>query len=103
MTTLFEILIPVASNEGIAFDKDHNEKWADMVLKLAGGLTIFGPVDGYWRSPSGEVFKEQMMPVRIACSQEQIEQIADFSASHYKQQAIMYSLVSTNVIIKNYE
>ncbi len=103
MTFLFEILIPVSSNDGIEFGSYHHAKWDFMVVSLTGGLTRFGSVDGQWRSPSGEIFVEKMIPVRIACTQEQIDEIADFSAKHYKQQAMMYYLISSAVTIKNYE
>jgi hypothetical protein len=44
-----------------------------------------------------------MIPVRIACSREQIEAITDFSARYYEQRAMMFWKVSEEVYIKHYE
>lgn len=103
MTKLFEILIPVRDNDKLEFGFSHNVNWDNAVLVIAGGLTKYPPVKGQWISNSNELFSEDMIPVRIACSEEQIEEIADFTAKHYKQLAVMYYLVSNNVIIKSYE
>jgi hypothetical protein len=43
-----------------------------------------------------------MIPVRIACTQDQIETIADWTAKYYEQQAVMYYRVSDYVVIKQY-
>jgi hypothetical protein len=43
-----------------------------------------------------------MIPVRIACTAEQIDKIADMSANYYDQLAIMYFRVSDAVVIKSY-
>jgi len=40
--------------------------------------------------------------VRIKCTKEQINTIADFTASFYKQKAIMFYLISNEVCIINY-
>jgi len=101
--TLFEILIPVKNNKGVSFDYEHNRLWEDGVLGIAGGLTRLSAVDGQWISPLNEIIEEQMYPVRIACTQEHIEAIADFTAKHYNQISVMYYALSTKVIFKNYE
>ena len=101
--TLYEILIPVCDNGGVEFDAEHNAVWEDNVLDIAGGLTTLPVVNGQWSDPDGHAIREEMKPVRIACSEEQINDIADMTASHYKQLSIMYYTISTDVIFKNYE
>lgn len=64
---------------------------------------VISPIKGQWISQNGELFKERMIPVRIACSREQIDKIADITAKYYDQKAIMYYLISEEVTIKNYE
>ena len=43
-----------------------------------------------------------MIPVRIACSEEQIELISDITARFYVQEAILYYRVSDKVVIRHY-
>lgn len=101
--TLYEILVPTVRNNGRPFRLRHHRVFDKWVRKLCGGLTIFQPAKGQWLAPDGTVFSERMIPVRIACSREQIERIADFVAKHYEQLAVMYWLVSSEVAIKHYK
>jgi hypothetical protein len=61
------------------------------------------PIKGQWLASDGTLYTERMIPVRIVCTQEQIEKIADMTAAFYNQIAIMYWVISTEVIIKYYE
>lgn len=99
----YEILVPTVSNEGKPYRLRYHKVWDDKVRAIAGGLTIIAPIKGQWVSIDGEVFKERMIPVRIACTKEQIEEIADITAKYYEQKAIIYYLISDEVTIKNYE
>lgn len=99
---MLEILVPTQTNEGKPFRTRYHRVWDQKVRDLTGGLTVVPPVKGQWVSKSGELFKERMIPVRIACSDEQINQIADMTAKYYSQLAVMYYLISENVVIKHY-
>jgi hypothetical protein len=73
------------------------------VKAITGGLTIMPPtITGYWVSPEGGMVEERMIPVRVACTESQMDRIADFTAAYYEQQAIIYYEVSNKVIIKHY-
>lgn len=97
---LFEILVPKYSNIGKKFSIEHHHRWDDRVREIAHGLTIMRSTKGIWESDSGKIFEERMIPVRIACNFIQILDIADFTIDHYEQEAIMYYLVSSYVIIR---
>jgi hypothetical protein len=99
----YEILVPTISNEGKPYRLKYHRVWDNIVREISGGLTIIAPIKGQWVSTNGEVFKERMIPVRLACSKEQIEEIADITAKYYNQKAIIYYLISDEVTIKNYE
>lgn len=99
----YEILVPTISNEGKPFRTRYHKVWDAKVREITGGLTVISPIKGQWISQNGELFKERMIPVRIACSREQIDKIADITAKYYDQKAIMYYLISEEVTIKNYE
>lgn len=60
------------------------------------------PSKGQWVSPSGEIFAERMIPVRIAADVAKIKQIADMTAAFYEQEAVMYYKVSDEVTIQHY-
>lgn len=81
----------------------YHKVWDKKVRKITNGLTILTPAKGHWLSPHGELFVERMIPVRVFCTEEQMNMIADLTAKYYNQQAIMFYEVSNNVIIKNYE
>jgi hypothetical protein len=76
--------------------------WDNKVRAISGGLTILHPTKGQWVSPDGKLFIERMIPVRIACTSEQMDMISDITASYYQQQAVMFYTVSDNVRIKHY-
>ena len=73
--------------------------WDQKVRAIANGLTVYHPAHGNWVE-DGSVFKERMIPVRIACSDAQIEEIASMTLIYYKQKAVMYYLVTDKVYIK---
>ncbi len=97
---MWEIYVPTI-NKGKPFRTKFHKIWDEKVRKVSGGLTVFKPAFGTWESPDGELFKERMIPVRIMCSPEQIEEIADITAHHYEQKAILYFQLG-EAIIKHY-
>lgn len=101
MDHLWEILVPTIL-DGKPIRTRFHRVWDQHVREISGGLTILTPAKGQWISPCGELFVERMIPVRLVCSQEQIETIADFTAKYYRQQAIMFYRVSDYVRIKHY-
>lgn len=93
-TLLWEILVPVCTNEGNTIPVSFHRRWDAGVEKIAGGLTILKSTKGRWVGPDGTVFREKMIPVRIACTRAQIKEIAVMTLRVYQQQAVAFSLVS---------
>jgi len=77
--------------------------WDSKVRETTSDLTIMTPVKGQWVSSGGELFSERMIPVRIAATREQIENIIDFTLAYYDQLAVMCYKISDEVIIKERE
>lgn len=100
---LYEILVPTVRNNGRPFHLRFHKLWDAKVIEIAGGLTILFPAKGNWVSKDHELFAERMIPVRIACTYEQILTIADFTASYYSQKAIFFYKVSDQVEIRHYD
>jgi len=81
----------------------YHQQWDAYVRKLTGGLTILRVAKGQWVDSDGKLYKELMVPVRIACTEEQIREIAAFSIEFYKQKAIFVTLISEKTFIFNKE
>ena len=80
----------------------YHKAWDEYVRSIAGGLTVYKASMGQWidkESQDQKIYKEIMIPVRIACSREQIDQIAKYSLHHYAQKAIFVTLISESTII----
>jgi hypothetical protein len=102
VTNIYEILVPTRiKNRGVPIE--HHYAWDDFVKNIAGGLTVYRAAKGTWMSPTGKAIKERMIPVRIACTEEQIYKISDFTAKHYAQTSIMFYLISQQAFIKYYK
>jgi len=96
---LWEVLVPVAWSTGVAVNQDHHKQWDARVRSVAGGLTLLKPVKGQWDSDDGTVH-EKMIPVRVACTREQLDQILEFTAYHYQQADVMAYVVSDRVVFR---
>lgn len=99
---LWEILVPTLMGDtNKPIKTRYHRVWDAYVRKIANGLTIFTPVKGQWLSDSNQLFSERMIPVRIACSEEQITEIIKFTIKYYKQLAVMAYKISDRVLILN--
>jgi hypothetical protein len=103
MSELWEILVPTVRNDGKPFRLRYHRVWDAKVRAITNGLTVLHPVKGQWVAPDGTLFAERMIPVRIACTEAQIEDIADLTVIYYEQKAVMFYRVSDRVTIKHYE
>jgi len=100
---LWEILVPKNKNNGDSFRMPHHWKWDEYVKNISGGLTIMRVAKGEWLSRTEGWFKDYVIPVRIICTLEEINDIIDFTIKHYNQEAVMAYKVSEHVIIKHKE
>ena len=100
---LYEILVPCSRNDGTPIRTRQHREWDRRVRKLTGGLTVLPPGRGQWQSPTGQLFSERMIPVRIATTRDVMERVADITAKFYEQEAVMFYVISTEVVIKHYE
>lgn len=101
MTELWEILVPTVRRVGgKPYRTRYHRVWDAKVRALAGGLTILRPAIGQWVAPDGELFTERMIPVRVAATRAQIEEIIDFTLVYYDQLAVMAYRVGDEVILK---
>lgn len=97
---MWEILVP-ASNKEKEFTYEHHKAWDEYVISKSGGITVMRTVKGEWISPNNVRFKDRMIPVRIYCTGDDIEEIIDFTIKHYDQEAVLAYRISDDVILKN--
>jgi hypothetical protein len=93
---LWEMYVPVTNNAGGKIRPHLHQQWRARVRDIAGGLTLLQPVRGEWSSPNNPFEApciERVTIVRIACSENNIQTIAVFTAQHYRQKEVMYTLV----------
>ena len=95
--SLWEILVPSHSNEGIEYRLDYHKEWDKKVRDISGGLTVLRTAKGEWLNDEGRLFFDRMIPVRIYCSEPDIDRIIELTSSHYHQEAVLAYQVSTNV------
>lgn len=99
MMNLYEILVPTIFNDTKGpVSTRHHKSWDMYVRNISGGLTILKPAKGQWIH-KGQLFEERVIPVRIACTPNQIRRIAEFTKNHYRQIAVMFYKISTEVVI----
>lgn len=99
-SSMWEILVPTANNEGKPFRTRYHRVWDVKVRRLSHGLTILSPVRGQFVAPDGELFTERMIPVRIMCPREDINKIIDFTMRYYDQDAVLAYMISSDCILK---
>jgi hypothetical protein len=100
MIELWEILVPTSRNDGRPFRTRYHRVWDAKVRAITGGLTIMPVAKGQWTSLDGALFRERMIPVRIAATRGQIEAIVDLTLGYYDQLAVMAYRVADEVIIR---
>lgn len=98
--SLWEILVPTKFEDTQKpVSLKHHKEWDKFVHKVAGGSTIMTPCKGYWID-SDKLYKDRVIPVRIACTEKQIHKIIDFTLHHYRQIAVMAYKLSDTIILK---
>jgi hypothetical protein len=97
---LYEVLVPTMRANGKPIRTRHHRAWDEQIQKITGGLTILRPTVGKWISPDGELFRDRMIPVRIACTSSQLDEVIKRTLTHYPdERAIFICLISEEVRI----
>jgi hypothetical protein len=95
MTEMWEILVPtVHRGTGHPITVEFHRIWDAKVKAITGGLTVMKPsTTGYWRNT-----EEKTIPVRIACTREQMDEIGRMTRLYYDQEQILAFKISSEVI-----
>jgi hypothetical protein len=96
MKALWEILIPSADEQTV---KD----WYAFVRQFSDGITILKDAKGEWVSPSGIFFEDYMIPIRIICTEGEINLIVDHTVKFFCQESVLAYMLSDNIILRSKE
>lgn len=99
-TLVWQVFVPRFSNDGKEFSIEYHKIWDEKVRAIAGGITICRTTKGHWVNPEGKLFVEEMIPVIIFCTEDQIKEIADMTLEYYNQEAVAAYLISSQLIIR---
>lgn len=91
---LYEILIPVANNDGKEFPEKYRQAFIDFIGILVGGVTVYPVVDGQWYEGENR-YAEKMIPVRINCTDKEIDAIAWEAKKTFEQKKIFVATIGT--------
>lgn len=89
--TTFDVILKTCENNfdrGWIFTTKHHRIFYKFILNLSKGYSVLNELEGVWQNEKGTIYQEKMIPVRIACTDEQIKEIAEFAKAHYEQEAI---------------
>jgi hypothetical protein len=98
---LWEILLPTTDAvTGLHIQKSYHQVWDDKIRALTGGLTIHAVAQGQWvnKEDGNKLNRELMIPVRIACTRDQVNEILKITKEYYKQIQVMAFKISNEVI-----
>jgi len=99
MKRLFEIIVPTKYGDNLKpIRTKHHKEWDKRVMKISGGMTILSAGKGKW-TYKGDEYPEKVIPVRVMCSDADMEKIVKITLEHYRQKAVMYYVLSNEVNI----
>lgn len=91
---LYQIPLPVLSNNGTSYPKNTHEAFLADVGHIAGGYThITCPVEGVWRDPkTGLLYEDSVTLLQVACELVELSAIKDvFKHAFPDQLELMYA------------
>ena len=91
---LWEILVPTFDNEGNHFGLAYHKIWDEKVRTVSGGLTVMKTSKGQWVSREGDLYYDRMIPVRIYCTEPEIDNIIAMTMDYYRQLAVICYRIS---------
>lgn len=99
---LWEILIPVTHKDGTPVTEKDHRIWRSS-LEAIGVHQFLAPGAVPWIVNEPHLVGVRMIPFRVACTQEQITQVANLTASYFGQDAILLYRVSDDVTLIRYD
>lgn len=84
---LYQIPVPIADNDGKAYDKRRVTAFRRALLTICGGYTLLPPSQGAWQDEqTGQTFYDAVEPVQFACEPRYIETVLAALRREYPDQ-----------------
>lgn len=94
---MWEILVPTQHNDGRPIRTRFHRVWDKEVEKISGGMTILHPARGRWVHQE-QRYVERMIPVRVMCTEADMNKIVGFTVVYYDQIEVMAYRISDKII-----
>jgi len=88
-TPLWEIALPARTNEGADYSAAHRT-FNTITLQIVGGATQRPTGIGVWKD-AGKVYMDEMVPYRVACSEEQFAALVDHAFRLFPDQVAIFT------------
>ena len=82
------VMIPIAYNDRTPIPREVRERWLDIVIQKCGGWTAHAAAKGAWLD-KGAKQDEDMVPIHIAGSEQEIKVIVSFALEMFQQNEIL--------------
>jgi hypothetical protein len=97
---VYEFMVPTHDNAGREFAPVHVETFDAWLGKKYGGFTKLAPATGFWTDNAGQVYRESVIPYRVATDDEHAPKaIADVIARGFSQLAVYVGKIGTCDIV----
>lgn len=84
------------------FSTRYHRLWDTKVMRITGGMSIWLPIKGKWVSPDGQHYNEDMIPVIVSCTADEMTLVCNTIAAHYAQLGVSRFKLSDDASVLMY-
>jgi hypothetical protein len=89
MKAVWRVMVPVYGNDGRRIPARVHLEWQDKVVNISGGWTMHATALGAWLEDGASLpLIEDMTPVDILCTEEQLDAVIDLTGRLYQQKVV---------------
>ncbi|MEO6326519.1 MAG: hypothetical protein ABIQ65_17985 [Thermoanaerobaculia bacterium] len=94
--------MPLADNDGVPFTDSTFADFEDSLVRLAGGFTRHGDVEGAWRSPEGRIHRDRSRAYVVSVPSSSVDRIASILDTEvrrrFRQEATFLEQLPTRAV-----
>jgi len=98
---MWEFLLPMINVARHRITFTEYLEWGNEVKKITTGLVLLPFENASWCDSDGVLFKDGMVPVRVTCNKEHVQDIIELTLTYYQQPAIMAYKISDTCVVRN--
>lgn len=96
------LYVPVSDNNGKKFSTQHVDRFESFAVKLLGGLTRIGTVDGMWVD-EGRVYTDHSVAYTFALTSitdgSKVAELTAYANRHFRQKAVYIRYLGLSEIL----